>query len=358
MPDLSVLGWDPTLEQSFAAFRSDGLLAARVVTEDKLHYTVVGADGERLATIAGRLLHQSPSRAALPKVGDWVAIEPLAGETKAIIHAVLPRRTKLSRKLAGRDLEEQVLAANVDVAFLVQALDITFNLRKLERALLMTLEGGIAPVVVLNKTDLCKDLAARTGEAQAAAGTAPVLAVCARTGRNVRALLDHVPPGRTAVFVGPSGVGKSSLINRLCGEPVQPTLEVRAADQKGRHSTTWRELIPLPGGGIVVDTPGMREFHLWHSGDGAENAFPDIEELALRCHFRGCTHTAEKRCAVLAAVQAGTLDTARLESYRKLKRELDYVATEAREHTFLARKRDARVRSRSLDKFLREKYEE
>jgi len=357
MPELSALGWDSAFDKAFARFRSGGLQPARVATEDKLHYTVVAADGERLATISGRLLHEAESRAALPKVGDWVAIEPLPAEGKAVIHAVLPRRTKLSRKVAGRDMEEQVLAANVDIAFLVQALDSTFNVRKLERAMLMALEGGLTPVFVLNKTDLCNDVAARTTEARTAAAGAAVLAVCARTGRNVRALLEHVRPGRTAVFVGPSGVGKSSLINRLCGEDVQATIEVRAADSKGRHTTSARELIPLPGGGLVVDTPGMREFHLWLAQDGAENAFPDIQDLAARCHFRACSHTTEKRCAVLAAVESGQLARDRLDSFVKLKRELTSIAAGSRERSHLARKRDARARSRSLHKHLKAKFE-
>ncbi|MBM3875403.1 MAG: ribosome small subunit-dependent GTPase A [Verrucomicrobia bacterium] len=349
--DLTSFGWNTAFEQAFAVHQSTGLKPARIVAEAKHQFTALTKSGPLEATLSGRFLHQAESRAALPKVGDWVAIEPLAGEDKAIIHHVLPRRTRLSRKAAGRDLDEHVLAANVDVAFVVQALDASFDLRKLERVLIMAYEGGVAPVVVLNKTDLCGDLEARLAEARVVAGAAPVLAVCARTGHAVRKLLDHAKPGSTTVFVGPSGVGKSSLINRLCGDDAQPTIEVRARDAKGRHTTTWREIIPLPNGAFVIDTPGLREFHLWLAGEGMPSAFADIEDLALQCHFRGCSHTNEKRCAVQAAVETGQLPAARLANYLKLQRELKHVATESRELAYLARKRNARAASRPSRRF-------
>jgi len=355
--ELTAFGWDSQFDQAFAPHRFAGLVPARVVTEDKHHFTVLTTSGDRQAVISGRLLHHAASKAELPKVGDWVAIKPRSGEVRALIHHVLPRRTKLSRKVAGRDLEEQVLAANVDVAFIVQALDASFDLRKLERVLIMSHEGGVTPVVVLNKTDLCDDTEARVAEARVVAGRAPVLAVCARTGRSVRKLLDHAAPGRTAVFVGPSGVGKSSLINRLCGVETQATIEVRERDSKGRHATTWREIIPLPNGALVMDTPGLREFHLWIADEGMPSAFPDIEELAVRCHFRECSHTVEKRCAVVAAVGEGVLPRERLANFLKLRSELRHVAAEAREQSYMARKRQARVASRAHNKFVRDPEE-
>lgn len=346
---LESLGWDARWAESFSGFRETNLEPARVATEDKHHYTVVGAAGERLAVIAGKLLHQRRANAELPKVGDWVAVTPQPGEAKAVIHRVLPRRTVIARKAAGREREEQVLAVNVDKAFIVQALDATFNLRRLERFLVMIREGGVEPVVILNKADLCGDADVRLAETQQAAGGAAVLAASAKTRRGLGPLREHLAPGRTVAFLGTSGVGKSSLINRLYGEEIQPTIEVREADAKGRHSTTWRELIPLPCGGLVIDTPGMREFHIWMAGDGADEAFPDIAELAVRCHFRNCSHTTEKRCALKEAVEAGQLPRERMESFLKLQGELEYMTVERREHTYMARKRQTKISQNAYD---------
>lgn len=335
--DLTTLGWDAGWDQQFATLGNPALRPGRVVEEDKHWFRVVTVAGEVPAQVTGRLLHRRPSPAHLPKVGDWVACAPLAAEDKVLIHRVLPRRTQIVRKLAGRDVGEQVLATNIDVAFIVQALDQTFNPRRLERFLVMVNEGGAQPVVVLNKADLCGQLEARLAEAHTACGTAPLIVTCAVTGRGTREIASHVKPGRTAVFIGTSGVGKSSLINQLYGDPIQATLEVRERDAKGRHSTTWRELIPLPCGGLVIDTPGMREFHMWLASEGA--TFPDIDTLAAGCQFRNCSHTAEKGCAVLAAVAAGTLPRGRHESYVKLRKELEYLAVETRKHTYLTKKR-------------------
>jgi ribosome biogenesis GTPase len=239
------------------------------------------------------------------------------------------------------------LAANVDLAFIVMALDRSFNLRRLERFLVMVREGGVVPVVVLNKSDLASDHGVtRDLEARQVARDAEVTVVSARTGQGLKALERHLQPGRSTAFIGTSGVGKSSLINRLYGAEIQATLEVRETDAKGRHSTTWRELILLPRGGVVIDTPGMREFHMWLGSEGLEEAFPDVESLAVGCHFRSCSHTREQRCAVLQAVESGHLARSRYESYLKLKSELEFLATERREHTFQGRKSRRPVRDK------------
>jgi ribosome biogenesis GTPase len=326
--DLSLrrLGWDESWEAVFAPHRERGLRAGRVAVQDKHHYVLFAEEGELLAQIAGKLLHRLTSEAELPKVGDWVAFKPtMPGEAKAVIQAVLPRRTKLGRKIPGRETEEQVLVANIDTAFIVLALDETFNPRLLERFLLMVVEGGARPVVVLNKADRCDDLDAHVLEARRCAGEAPVLAVSAKTRRALKRVLEFIQPGAAVVFIGTSGVGKSTLINRLYGEAIQPTTEVREGDHKGRHTTTWRELIVLPHGGLVIDTPGMREFQLWLAGEGMHEAFPDIELLALKCRFRECRHGVEKDCAVRAALAAGTLARERFENFLKLRRELDFL---------------------------------
>lgn len=337
--DLATLGWSPFFAEAFAPYQAQGFTAARVATEDKHFYTVVGESGDLLAVITGKLHHRRGSNSALPKVGDWVAIARQLGEEKAVIHAVLPRRTTLTRKGTGREIVEQVLATNLDTAFVVQSLDITFNIRRIERFLVMIHEGGAQPVVVLNKADLCADVAARLAETKAAAGNAPVFIVSARTRKGIGQLREFIRPGETVVFIGTSGVGKSSLINRLNGEATQPTLEVRASDSKGRHSTTWRELIPLPGGGLVIDTPGMREFHMWVAGEGLDETFPDLAAIGVDCKFRNCSHHNEPDCAVKAAIMSGALSSERHASFLKLQRELAYMAEERKQHTYRVNKR-------------------
>jgi ribosome biogenesis GTPase len=327
-PDLSLtrLGWNSEWDAAFGAYEKKGWKAGRVAVQDKHHYVLFAEEGELVAQIAGKLLHELQFDADLPKVGDWVAFKrTMLGEQKAVIQAVLPRRTKLGRKIPGRETEEQLLVTNIDLAFVVIALDETFNPRLLERFLLMVIEGGAQPVVVLNKADLCDDLDAHVAEAQHCAGDAPVVVVSAKTRRGMKCLLEFVRPGSAVVFIGNSGVGKSTLINRLYGEAIQPTTEVREGDSKGRHTTTWRELIVLPNGGLVIDTPGMREFQLWMAGEGIHEAFPDIELLALKCRFRECRHGSEKDCAVQAALGSGVLAQERFDNFLKLRRELEFL---------------------------------
>jgi ribosome biogenesis GTPase len=323
---LSRLGWDAKWEGVFAPYRERGWRAGRVAVQDKHHYVLFAEEGELLAQIAGKLLHGLKSDAELPKVGDWVAFKPtMPGEPKAVIQAVLPRRTRIGRKIPGRETEEQVLVTNIDIAFVVLSLDERFNPRLLERFLLMVIEGGARPVVVLNKADLCDDLEARLAETRQSAGDAPVVAVSAKTRRAIRSVIEFIKPGTAVVFIGSSGVGKSSIINRLYGEAIQPTTEVRDTDSKGRHTTTWRELIVLPNDGLVIDTPGMREFQLWMAGEGIHEAFPDIDLLALKCRFRECRHGAERDCAVQAALASGALAKERFENFVKLRRELEFL---------------------------------
>ncbi len=330
--DLTTLGWRPHFADALAALAQPGWVAGRVVGEDKHAVTVVGADGDVTGVIPGRMLHRSATHAELPKVGDWVAMTPLQGERKAVIEAVLPRRSKLARKVTGREAEEQVVAANLDTVFVVQALDQTFSLRRLERFLVMVHEGGARPVVILNKSDLCAEAESNANEARKVVGGAEVLIVSAKTRKGIGRLREHMRAGETVCFVGTSGVGKSTLINRLYGEALQDTIEVRERDGKGRHATTWREIIPLPNGALVIDTPGMREFHLWHVGDGLLEAFPDVAELAAGCHFRNCTHAHETDCAVKLAVEASKLPRERHESYLKLQQEQAEVRRDETKH--------------------------
>lgn len=330
------LGYDARRHATFLELGPADHAPARVVEEHRDRMVVVTANRRAEATPSGRLRHASTSRDELPAVGDWVVVRGTGDSLQ--ITAVLPRRSSLVRKAAGSTTEAQVVAANVDTVFVVSPLDRPLNGRALERYVAAVWEGGAEPVVVLTKADLVADEDAHLADAMAAAPGVDVRAVTAPTGRGLAALERHLGPRRTIALVGTSGAGKSTLVNALLGpdaEDVQAVGHVRGGDSKGRHTTTFRRLLPLPGGALLVDTPGMRELALWDADEGVERAFPEIEELAARCRFGDCRHEDEPGCAVLAAVAEGALPVERLESRRKLEREL----------AFLHAKQDARARS-------------
>jgi len=324
--DLETLGWDSDYEQSFESLKAAGLTPARIAQQHKHGYLGYGASGELSATLAGRFRHDAADGGAYPTVGDWVAVQAQPQERKAIIHALLPRRSCFSRKVAGGKTEEQVVAANVDTVFLVSGLDGDFNVRRIERYLSPAWDSGANPVIVLNKADLCGDLDGRVAEVEAVAFGVPVLTTSAADGAGMVALRTHAGPGKTAAFLGSSGVGKSSLINALLGTERQKVVTVRDDDSRGRHTTTRRELILLPGGGLVIDTPGMRELQLWADEEGMRHTFADVEDLAAQCRFRDCGHGNEPGCAVREAIEEGVLEAGRYQSYLKQQRELQHLA--------------------------------
>jgi ribosome biogenesis GTPase len=323
-PSLVRLGWSPCFQDSFAALGDATLSPARVAEEHRDGYVVFAGADELRADVAGRLRHDARGREALPAVGDWVAVEARRPERRATIRHVLPRRGALVRKAAGRTSDAQVVAANLDVVYVVTSANQDFNAARLARFLAAAWESGARPVVLVAKADLAEDVDALVGEAAAAAPGADVHAVSSVDGRGLDALASHLAPGRTAAFVGSSGVGKSTLVNRLLGEERLATTPVRDHDDRGRHTTTRRQLIALPSGALVVDTPGMREFGLLDADDGLSAAFADVEELADSCRFRDCRHGAEPGCAVLAAVESGALPRDRHEQWLSLGRELAF----------------------------------
>jgi ribosome biogenesis GTPase len=329
--DLSLLGWDPAFSAAFDSLFPAGLLPARVACEHKQAYDLHSAVGDLSAVCSGRLLHETASRADLPAVGDWVAVAPLPGEARAVIHGVVPRRTVFSRLAAGPRPEEQVVAANIDVVLLVMGLDANYNPRRLERFLAVAWSSGAQPVVVLNKADLhpAPDEARR--EIARVAGGAPVVVVSALSGDGLAGLAPHLCCGVTVAALGSSGVGKSTLINALLGLGRQDTGPAREHDARGRHTTTRRELIVAPQGCLLMDTPGMRELQLTAEGVDLDETFGDLRLLAGRCRFSDCTHRAEPGCAVRAARESGELDEARWLAYGKLLREEAHAQAKADE---------------------------
>lgn len=326
MTTLETLGWNDRLAQEFAPFAARELAPARVALEHKHIYGVLTEEGDRLARVAGRLRHRATAAVEYPAVGDWVALRVTPGEARASIHAVLPRRSRFSRKVAGDLTQEQVVAANIDTVFLATGLDQNYNLRRIERYLVTGWKSGAQPVVLLTKADVCDDVEARVREVESVASGAPVLVTSAKARSGLELLRPYLRPGETVAILGSSGVGKSTLINALIGRDVQRTAEVAARGDRGRHTTTHRELILLPGGGLIIDTPGLREIQLWETGESLDTAFADVAALAAECRFSDCQHETEPGCAVRLAVAEGVLPEDRLESYVKLRREADALS--------------------------------
>ena len=342
---LTDLGWDDAFQQQLDQMNDPSLAPARVVRQEREACRALGPMGEVSPRLTGRLR----ATGVLPVAGDWLALRRDALGDWAI-EAVLPRRTRFSRKRPGGAEEEQVVAANVDALLLVMAMDGDFSPRRLERYLALARESGARPLVVLTKPDLCDDADARACEARASAGDAPVLVVDALRGAGLDALRALLRPGETCALLGSSGVGKSTLVNALAGSDLVRTGAVRDSDGKGRHTTTHRELLVLPGGVLLLDTPGMRELQLWGAAEGVREAFADVDALAAGCRFRDCRHGKEPGCAVRAALETGLLDEARLASFRKLQREAAFHARRQSEHAA----RDERKRAREFGRMGRD----
>lgn len=322
--NLELLGWNSFFAKNFNSHLQQGYTVGRVAIEQKNAYILYTELGELSAEVSGKMRYQASGRKDFPAVGDWVVISVTNGEPRATIHDILPRKSKFSRKAAGAQTEEQIVATNIDTVFLVSGLDLDFNVRRIERYLILVWESGANPVIILNKADLCDRVEQRKSEVEAIAPCVPVIVLSAIENQGIDALTGYLGAGQTVALIGSSGVGKSTITNQLVGSQIQAIQSVRQGDNRGRHTTTYRELIALPSGGLLMDTPGMREIQMWNGSEGFQETFTDINTLAQQCRFRDCKHSNEPGCAVQEALFDGTLDEQRFRNYQKLQAELAY----------------------------------
>jgi ribosome biogenesis GTPase len=316
------LGWNQDFEDKLSQIDlQEDFKIARIIVEYKGMYKLFTETGEILAEITGKMRFNNQ----FPAVGDWVVIDQQDSKSKAIIHDILPRKSKFSRKAAGTNTREQIVAANIDTVLIVSSLNQDFNLRRLERYLTIAWNSGAKPVIVLSKADLCNDAQAKKAEVETVAFGVPIHIICSLTGEGLSELKEYLNRGDTTALLGSSGVGKSTIINKLMGQEIMDVNDIRVSDGRGKHTTTHRELIVLEGGGILIDTPGMREIQLWGGNEGIDESFEDIKYIAKNCKFNDCQHDTEPGCAVKKAIEKKELAEERLESFRKLKRELLYL---------------------------------
>jgi ribosome biogenesis GTPase len=322
---LEHFGWNDFFEENFRIYADLRYEVGRVYLENRRSFWLYTKVGEVKADVSGKMIYQADSRSDFPAVGDWVVFRLQEDKSKAIIHTILPRKSKFSRKVPGSTIEEQIIATNIDTVMLVSGLDNDFNLRRIERYLVMVSASGANTVIILNKADLCAHLELRLAEVKRIAPNVPVIPISAKDDEQLTALGSYIKKGETVALLGSSGVGKSTITNHLLGGERQKVQEVRAGDDRGRHTTTKRELIVLPEGGLIIDTPGMRELQLWVSEEGLENSFEDIEALTAQCFYSNCEHNGTRGCAIEAALADGTLDHERWENHNKLQKELVYI---------------------------------
>lgn len=324
---LNKLGFNAFFQKHLEKCQTENLLIGRICAEHKESYKLFSEFGEITATVSGKFRKNIAKREAFPAVGDGVLFDYIENENKAIIQEILPRKSKFSRKVAGQQTQEQIIASNVDFAFIVCALNYDFNLRRIERYLSLIWQSGATPVVVLTKTDLCSDVQDKISEVEDIAFGVDVYAISNISTEGIEVLQKYFVDNKTVVLLGSSGVGKSSLINNLASEEIMKVNVLRKNIEKGQHTTTHKQMLILPNGGLIIDTPGIRELQLWSAQDGISQAFSDIEKFAKHCKYSDCTHTNEPECAVQKAIKDGVIDSSRLENYLKVQKEQGYLTS-------------------------------
>ena len=325
--DLKQLGFDAFFQKHFKQCQNKSLSTGRICAQHKESYKLFSEYGELSAIISGKYRNNCKSIEDFPVVGDWALFNYIANENKAVIQDVLPRKSKFSRKIAGNKTEEQVIASNIDFAFIVCALNYDFNPRRIERYLSLIWQSGATPVVILTKADLCSNVDKKITEVETIAFAVDILAISNISKEGIEVLDKYFHNNKTVVLLGSSGVGKSSLINNLAKNNIMKVNELRNNIEKGRHTTTHKQMILLPDEGLIIDTPGIRELQLWDAKEGISYTFNDIEEIAQYCKFNNCTHSNEPGCAVQEAIKTGALDFKRLENYLKVKKEQEYLVS-------------------------------
>lgn len=331
---------------------SKGFSIARIIAEHKGRYSILLKENILSAEITGKMMFAATIRKDYPAVGDYVAVQSYDENSPAIIHHILPRKTILSRKTSGKEVEEQIIATNMDIVFIVQGLDKNFNLRRVERFLIIATHSGAEPIILLSKIDLLSEseLKERIDEVKSISKNAAIIPYSAKTLFHLETIKELIKKEKTVCFIGSSGAGKSTLINRLLGREKLQTQEVREDDSRGKHTTTHRELIPLESGGCVIDTPGLREIGLWEVDGSIEETFADIAELSLQCKFTDCSHAHEPGCAVQSALGDGSLEPGRYESYLKLKKEADYIESKSS----VTKQQERKAKEKKLGKKIKE----
>lgn len=348
MVSLENLGWHEFFEQQWRAKQGGDLIRARISEENRGLYKIISESGECWAELRGKLRHAANSREMLPAVGDWVLV--CKNDVRAQIEFVFARRSKFARKIAGRKSEEQIVAANVDTVLLVSSLNREFNARRIERYLALACESGARPLIVLNKSDLCANVSEVRVKAEEVAMGVRIVVTSVVTGEGIDELRELVRARGTTALLGSSGVGKSSLANAILGKEIQATNEIRENDDRGRHTTTSRQLLMVPGGGVLLDTPGMRELQLWDASEGISQTFADVAELAQRCKFRDCTHRSEPDCAVRECMDEG-----RLANYHKLQREGEFLESREDDALRAQRTKELRTMMKRVNRFFRDR---
>jgi ribosome biogenesis GTPase len=357
MISLEHLGYDSFVAQHATAILEKGWALARVTQEHRGSYNIRTDMVELPAEVAGRMMFQAASRIDYPAIGDWVVVELYNDNRRAVIRSVLPRRTTLVRKAIGKNTEQQIIATNVDIVFIVQALDQNFNLSRIERYLVVARESGATPILVCSKKDCCSaDFVEQIKkETQTLANGMSVVLYDIHNAEEIASIGAFIHIGQTCCFIGPSGAGKTTLINKLVGHEVLATGEVREFDAKGRHTTTARQLIVMEHGGMLIDTPGIRELGVWSSATGIDETFDDIQELASQCRFRDCTHTHEPHCAVQQAIENKTLSAERFDSFLKLQHETEHVEAKKSRATATEKKERDKQRSKAIKQYFKHK---